>query len=176
MHLCALYGEQEAINSLHSINRLVSIAETEFTARYEPNILRPFRLIFVLKRFPRQYRSINALYSSSNACCPYQKDTDAKPGNFQNNAPSEVENQWQEKYFQFFTPVRKIAKSGHQLSHGCSSVRPSIRKEQFAPNERGFIKFDSRVAYFSRICWENSSLTKTSQELRILYMKTYVRG
>jgi len=66
----------------------------------------------------------------ANACCPYQKDKEAKPGNLQNsNAPSEVENQWKEKYFQLFTPLRKIAKSDHQLSHGCSSVRPSVRPQ-----------------------------------------------
>ena len=56
---------------------------------------------------------------------PYQKDKEAKPGNFQNyNALSEVENQWNEMYFQLFTPVRKNEKSYHQLSHGRSSVRP----------------------------------------------------
>ena len=118
-------SEQEAINSEYSINRLVSIVETEFTARYEPNLWRHFRLIFVLKRLSRQYHSINALYSSSNARCPYQKDKEAKSGNFQNiNAPLEAENQWKEKHFQLFTPVRKIAKSDYQLRHGCSSVRP----------------------------------------------------
>ena len=139
-------SEQEAINSVYSINRLDSIAEMEFTARYETNLWRQFRLIFVLKRFPRQYHSINALYSSSNACCPYQKDKEAKPGNFQNsNAPSEVENQWKEKHFQLFTPVRKIAKSDYQLRYGCS-VCPSARNN-FAPTERVFIKFHNWVFF-----------------------------
>jgi hypothetical protein len=138
-------SEQEAINSVDNINRLVSIAETEFTARYKPNLWRQFRLIFVLKRFSRQYRSINALYSSSNARRPYQKDKEAKPGNFQNsNVPSEVENQWKEKHFQLFTPVRKIAKSDYQLRHGCSSIRPSARNNV---TERVFIKFDSWVFF-----------------------------
>jgi hypothetical protein len=49
--------------------------------------------------FPRQYRSINAPYSSWLTCCSYQKEKQAKPGNHpKGNSLAKIEDHWIVKY------------------------------------------------------------------------------
>ena len=48
-------------------------------------------------------------FSSSRACCSYQKDKWAKPGDLPNNALQQIGENWTKKYFHFFSMFRMLA-------------------------------------------------------------------